>query len=179
LYTELLGRAVESLRAGKEPDLDTPLDAGVDINLDVPALLPDDYIPDVHLRLILYKRIASARSPAELRELQVELIDRFGLLPEATKNLLRIAAIRKVATRLGIEKLHAADSGGYLAFGQDSHIDPVELVQLVQNDGRRYKLQGSHRLQFKLDLGDVDKRFETIEGLLERLSMKGTDSPAG
>jgi transcription-repair coupling factor (superfamily II helicase) len=179
LYTELLGRAVESLRAGREPDLEAPLDAGVDINLHVAALLPDDYVPDVHLRLILYKRISSAASPSEIRELQVELIDRFGLLPDATKNLLRIAAIRKAAAHLGIEKLHAADSGGYLNFGQDAHIDPVELVQLVQNDGNIYKLQGSHRLQFQLDLSNVDKRFRTIERLLERLSVKATEAVTG
>ena len=82
LYTELLGRAVAALRAGKQPDLDKPLNAGVEINLHVPALLPEDYVPDVHLRLILYKRISGTASRDELRELQVELIDRFGLLPE-------------------------------------------------------------------------------------------------
>ena len=83
LYTELLGRAVDSLRAGREPDLETPLDAGVDINLHVAALLPADYVPDVHLRLMLYKRISGAETAEDLRELQVELIDRFGLLPAA------------------------------------------------------------------------------------------------
>jgi transcription-repair coupling factor (superfamily II helicase) len=103
LYTELLGRAVESLRAGDEPDLEAPLHAGVDINLHIPALLPDDYVPDVHLRLILYKRISAAESPEQLRELQVELIDRFGLLPDGARNLMRIAAIKKSAARLGIE----------------------------------------------------------------------------
>ena len=77
------------------PDLDGPLDAGVDINLHVPALLPDDYVPDVHLRLILYKRISGCDSPEDLRELQVELIDRFGLLPSAAKNLLRMASIKQ------------------------------------------------------------------------------------
>jgi transcription-repair coupling factor (superfamily II helicase) len=172
LYTELLGRAVESLRAGAEPDLEAPLHAGVDINLHIPALLPDDYVPDVHLRLILYKRISAADSADDLRELQVELIDRFGLLPPPTKNLLRIASIKKQAVRLGIEKIDAADAGGYLVFGADSNIDPVELVQLVQNDSRRFRLQGSHRLQIRDDLADLDKRFATIESLLDRLAVK-------
>jgi transcription-repair coupling factor (superfamily II helicase) len=176
LYTELLGRAVDSLRAGQEPDLEAPLHAGVDINLHVAALLPDDYVPDVHLRLILYKRISSADTPDDLRELQVELIDRFGLLPAATRNLMRISAIKKAATRLGIEKIDAADSGGYLVFGQDSHIDPVELVQLVQNDSNTYRLQGSHRLQFRLDLSDLENRFATIEKLLGRLAVKDSKS---
>jgi transcription-repair coupling factor (superfamily II helicase) len=172
LYTELLGRAVESLRKGEEPDLEAPLHAGVDINLHIAALLPDDYVPDVHLRLILYKRISAAESSDELRELQVELIDRFGLLPEAAKNLMRIAAIKKSATRLGIEKIDAADNGGYLVFGADSRIDPVALVQLVQNDGRRFRLQGSHRLQIKDELDNLEKRFATIENLLEQLAVK-------
>jgi transcription-repair coupling factor (superfamily II helicase) len=172
LYTELLGRAIESLRTGQEPNLEGPLDAGVDINLHIPALLPDDYVPDVHLRLILYKRISGTRSQEDLRELQVELIDRFGLLPFAAKNLIRIASIKQTATSLGIEKIDAADGGGFLVFGQQSHIDPVVLVQLVQNDNRTYKLQGSHRLQFRQDLSDLDNRFKTIEKLLGQLAVK-------
>ena len=179
LYTELLGRAVESLRAGREPDLDGPLNAGVDINLHVAALLPEAYIPDVHLRLILYKRISSTLTPDDLRELQVELIDRFGLLPDPAKNLLRIAAIKQSASTLGIEKIDAADSGGYLIFGQQSHIDPVALVQLVQNDSHAYKLQGSHRLQFRGELGNLDTRFAAVEKLLERLAVKETSLKAG
>jgi transcription-repair coupling factor (superfamily II helicase) len=172
LYTELLGRAVDSLRSGKEPDLEAPLHAGVDINLHIPALLPDDYVPDVHLRLILYKRISATESAAELRELQVELIDRFGLLPDSAKNLIRIAAIKKSAATLGIEKIDAADHGGYLLFGSESHIDPVALVQLVQNDSRKYRLQGSHRLQIRDDLSDLEARFKTIENLMRDLAVK-------
>lgn len=174
LYTELLGRAVDSLKAGKEPDLDAPFDAGVEINLHVPALLPDDYVPDVHLRLMLYKRISAAENAADLHELQVELIDRFGLLPEATKNLIRIAAIKKSALALGIEKIDAADRGGYLNFAAESHIDPVALVQLVQNDSRRYRLQGSHRLQITAELDDIEKRFSAIEDLLQHLAVKNS-----
>ena len=169
----------DSLRAGREPDLEGPLDAGVDINLHIPALLPDDYVPDVHLRLILYKRISGAASEEELRDLQVELIDRFGLLPAAARNLLRVAAIKKTATALGIDKIDAADRGGYIVFGQQSRIDPVALVQLVQNDSRTYKLQGSHRLQFRQDLADVDTRFAAIEKLLQRLAVKETTAMAG
>ncbi len=179
LYTELLGRAVESLRAGHEPDLEGPLDTGVDINLHIPALLPDDYVPDVHVRLILYKRISGTKSQQDLRELQVELIDRFGLLPVPAKNLLRIASIKQTAVTLGIEKIDAADSGGYLVFGQQSHIDPVALVQLVQNDDLTYKLQGSHRLRFRQDLSDIEQRFDAIEKLLERLAVKETSAMTG
>jgi transcription-repair coupling factor (superfamily II helicase) len=138
-------------------------------------LLPDDYVPDVHLRLMLYKRISAAEPGEQLRELQVELIDRFGLLPEAARNLLRIAAIKKKAAALGIEKIDAAEHGGYLLFGSDSKIDPVALVQLVQNDSRTYRLQGSHRLQFKQPLEDLEQRFTCIEKLLEQLAPKETE----
>ena len=179
LYTELLGRAVESLRNGIEPNLEEPLDTGVDINLHVPALLPDDYVPDVHLRLILYKRISGCKTHDDLRELQVELIDRFGLLPAATKNLMRIAAIKQTGTALGIGKIDAADNGGYLVFGQQSHIDPVALVQLVQNDSRSYQLQGSHRLQFRLDLTVLENRFAAIEKLLDQLAVKESRAMVG
>ncbi len=172
LYTELLARAVDSLRAGDEPDLESPLNAGVDINLHVAALLPDDYVPDVHLRLILYKRISSCGSEADLRDLQLELIDRFGLLPEPARNLMRIAAIKQSAAALGIEKIDVADKGGFLIFGAKSHIDPVALVQLVQNSAQTYKLQGSHRLQFRGDYDDLPQRFSAVENLLQRLTGK-------
>jgi transcription-repair coupling factor (superfamily II helicase) len=158
LYTELLGRAVESLRAGDEPDLEAPLHAGADINLHVPALLPEDYVPDVHLRLILYKRISAAETAEDLRDLQVELIDRFGLLPDATKNLLRMAALRKQAAKLGVEKIDAADTGGYLVFGPTSRVDP--------------RLQGSNRLRVDEDLSNLERRFATIENLLGQLAVK-------
>ncbi len=179
LYTELLGRAVESLRAGREPDLNAPLNAGVDINLHISALLPEDYVPDVHLRLILYKRISAAGSAAELRELQVELIDRFGLLPEPARNLLRIAAIKQRAASLGLEKIDVADQGGFIVFGEESHIDPVALVQLVQNDEQGYRLHGSHRLAFRAELGDLDQRFKMIENLLEHLAVREDAAQTG
>ena len=172
LYTELLGRAVESLRSGEEPDLDGPLNAGTDINLHVPALLPDDYMPDVHLRLILYKRIASADSREQLRDLQVELIDRFGLLPEAAKNLMRIAAIKRDAMSLGIEKIDASEAGGYVQFGGQAQVDPVSLVQLVQEDEQIYRLKSAHRLQIRTDLSDTTQRFKFIEELLTLLVAK-------
>ena len=177
LYTELLARAVQSLRAGEEPDLEGPLNAGVDINLHIPALLPEDYMPDVHLRLILYKRIASASSREQLKDLQIELIDRFGLLPEAAKNLMRIAAIKQDASMLGIEKIDASEFGGYIQFAGQSRVDPVSLVQLVQEDSQTYRMQSAHRLQFRTELSDVAQRFKFIEELLTLLVSKpGSDA---
>jgi transcription-repair coupling factor (superfamily II helicase) len=172
LYTELLARAVESLKTGREPDLEGPLDAGTEINLHVAALLPEDSVPDVHLRLILYKRIASAGSRERLRELQVELIDRFGLLPKAAKNLMRIAAIKQDAATLGIEKIDASDSGGFVQFGGRSLVDPVSLVQLVQEESQTYQMQSALRLQFRQELATAAARFEFVEELLTLLVAK-------
>jgi len=129
LYSELLARAVAALKRGEVPDLDKPLHAGAEINLHLPALLPEDYVPDVHLRLMLYKRIASAASPAELRELQIELIDRFGLLPDAARNYMRLAAVKLRAVALGIEKIDAGNQGGYLLFGEHTKTDPPNPEQ--------------------------------------------------
>jgi transcription-repair coupling factor (superfamily II helicase) len=176
LYTELLGRAVEALKRGEVADLDKPLNAGVEINLHVPALLPEDYVPDVHLRLILYKRVAGAESRDALRELQVELIDRFGLLPQAAKNYLRLAALKRDAIALGIEKIDAADNGGYVLFGEETKTDPLAIVGLVQKDGSIYRLSGAHRLQFRLDLSDIDERFAHVEKLLDTLAGKAVQT---
>ncbi|MEX0707413.1 MAG: transcription-repair coupling factor [Woeseia sp.] len=170
LYTEMLTRAVKAMREGKDARLDQPLDAGVEVNLHLPALLPEDYVPDVHLRLILYKRIASARDASELRELQVELIDRFGLLPDPATNLMRIAQLRISAAALGIEKIDAADSAGYLQFGGEANVDPLRLVSLVQRKGQDYRMQGAHRLQFRRPMGSPELRFSAIEAVLQELA---------
>ena len=178
LYTELLGRAVAALQSGEVANLDKPLNAGVEINLHVPALLPDDYVPDVHLRLILYKRVSGAKSRSELRDLQVELIDRFGLLPDAAKNYMQIAAIKLAAIKLGIEKIDASDAGGYLVFGDKTGADPHALVTLMQNEGQIYRMQGAHRLQFRLDLTDPALRFTKVERLLDKLTPKDVENKA-
>lgn len=170
LYTELLNRAVSSLREGRKADLLEPLNAGVEVNLHVAALLPDDYVPDVHLRLMLYKRIAGAGTHEELREMQVELIDRFGLLPIAAKNFLRIAALKLDAARLGIDKIDVSSSGGYLQFGKRTAIDPLVLVDLVQSDSQTYRMRGADRLQFRLAIASDDDRFNVTDRLLQRLA---------
>ena len=119
---------------------------------------------------MLYKRIASAGDRTELRDLQIELIDRFGLLPEAAKNHMRIAEIKLGAIAMGIEKIDASEKGGYLLFGEQTRSDPVALVNLVQNEGQVYRLSGAHRLQFRLDLSEPEIRFRQIEKLLDTLA---------
>ena len=164
------------MKNGEDLNLDQPLHAGIDINLHIPALLPEDYVPDVHLRLMLYKRIASAESGNELRDLQVELIDRFGLLPEATKNLMQIAEIKLDAKMLGIEKIDASVNGGYAVFGARTSVDPLILVDLVANEGEIYRMKGAHRLQFRSEMSEVATRFRFVAALLDRLTGTGRDN---
>ena len=179
MYMDLLQRAVQALREGREPDLDKPLDRGVEVELGVVALLPDDYVPDVHLRLVLYKRIAAAADEDALRELQVELIDRFGLLPPPAKTLFRVAAVRQRAATLGIRRIEGNASGGHLQFRTDTRVDPRSLIQLIQQDSRRYRLDGPEKLRFNLDLADPERRFEAVHGLLDRLEPTVEDRRTG
>ncbi|MBK1726761.1 transcription-repair coupling factor [Halorhodospira neutriphila] len=169
LYSQLLERAVRDLKAGREPAPEAELDTGVEVDLRVPALLPADYLPDVHTRLVQYKRISSAASDTELEELQVEMIDRFGLLPEAARNLFRVAALKLRAAALGIRKLEAGAGGGIVHFGAQPSVDPARLVQLVQQAPQTYRLDSQQRLHFSGDLAEAQARFEAVEALLKTL----------
>ncbi|MEM7277844.1 MAG: transcription-repair coupling factor [Pseudomonadota bacterium] len=168
LYTELLSQAVQSLRNGKEPDFDKPLNTGTEVNVHEPALLPEDYVPDIHLRLVLYKRIANAANDAALRELKVELIDRFGLLPDPASTLFDVTAIKLAANRLGIEKIDASASGGYLVFGPNTPVDPGALIQLVQSNSS-FKMRGAERLAFSLNDASLAQRLGVVAAMLARL----------
>jgi transcription-repair coupling factor (superfamily II helicase) len=169
LYVELLERAVKALKEGREPHLDKPLSHGTEIDLQAPALIPDDYLPDVHARLTMYKRIANAQSEEELRELQVEMIDRFGLLPEQTKNLFRITELKLRASPLGIRKIELGKLGGRFIFDEQPNIDPMKIIKLIQTKPKLYKLDGQERLRITSDLPDFAKRVEAAEGLLSAL----------
>ncbi len=169
LYTEMLDRAVRALKSGKEPDLLRPLHDGTEVELGVAALLPEDYVPDVHMRLVLYKRIASAEDSDALREMQVELIDRFGLLPDAAKTLFRATEIKLRASGLAIKRVEAGPAGGHLLFGDDTRVEPLALIRLIQEDPRRFSLDGQHKLRFRLDLSDAEKRFNHVHSILDRL----------
>ncbi len=170
LYTRLLERAVRSIKAGKLPTDALEPEHDAEIDLGVSTLLPNDYLPDIHGRLILYKRISSARDDQELRELKVELIDRFGLLPEPTENLFRAAALRLRATPLGIRKLEAGPQGGQVLFHDKPNVDPTIIIRLIQQHKDVYKLEGPHRLRFKLGLAQTEQRYRMLESWLERLS---------
>jgi len=168
LYSELLEKAVQSLKKGEQPELDRPLDHGAEIEMQVRALIPDDYLPDVHSRLTLYKRIASAKAEEELRDLQVEIIDRFGLMPDALKNLVRITELKLRANPLGIEKIDMNANGGRIVFEDQPNIDPMKIIKLIQTEPSTYKLDGQNKLRISKKLEDIDKRFKCVEGLLDK-----------
>ena len=173
MYMDMLQRAVDALRRGEIPNVDAPLDQGTEVNLHSPALIPDDYLPDVNSRLILYKRIAAAANDKELRNLQVEMIDRFGLLPRQVDNLFQVSKLRLRAQDLGIRSIDAGPEGGSIEFKGTTTVNPLNLVKLVQSDPRRYKLAGATRLRFEQQLPDIHDRYRYLEQLMDALA---TDS---
>ena len=169
LYMEMLERAVEALKSGREPVLDKPVGFDAEVDLHLPAFIPEDYLPDVQARLTLYKRIASAADEAALNELQVEMIDRFGLLPAQVKNLFRLAALRQKARALGVVKVEAGSGGGRLEFQDQPNVDPLRIIELLQSQPRVYKLDGQTKLRFNQQLEDPETRLQVVDALLTRL----------
>ncbi len=170
LYTELLERAVRSIRQGKLPDMDAGTAHGAEVELHLPSLIPHDYLPDVHTRLTLYKRISSARDAGELRDLQVEMIDRFGLLPDPAKHLFAIAELKLRATALGIRKLDLGENGGRIVFEAQPQIDPMSVIQMIQKQPKLYAMEGPDKLKIKLPLPEAADRFNAARGLLTALT---------
>ncbi|MGB3380976.1 transcription-repair coupling factor [Rhodanobacter sp. FW102-FHT14D06] len=172
LYTELLDRAVRALKSGKVPDFDLSSEHETEVELHLPALIPDDYLGDVHTRLTLYKRIASARSEDDLRDLQVEMIDRFGLLPEPTKQLFAVASLKLMATPLGIRKLDFGANGGRIVFREKPEVDPLAIIKLIQTQPRVYKLDGQDKLKVILDLPGASERIRSAQDVLALLGAR-------
>ncbi len=172
LYTELLERAVKALKSGQLPDYDAPLAQGTEVDLGVPALLPEDYVPDVHHRLILYKRIAAAKTEAQLKELKIELIDRFGLLPPQTTNLFSVMEVKQRCSELGIERLEMNAHGGRVLFSSDPNIDSMKLIELIQKKPSVYRFDGQKTLRVTVDFEDVNDTKAFLDTLLDKLSVK-------
>ena len=172
LYMELLENAVDALKEGREPSLEDLTSNQTDIELRMPALLPEDFIPDVNTRLSLYKRIASADSEAELEELKVEMIDRFGTLPDAARNLLDIAGLRLVARTLGIRRIEASEKGGFFEFAEKNQVDPGWLISLLQQEPQHWKLEGPTRLKFTRDLAERKQRMQWVKDFMQQLQSK-------
>ncbi|TXI25463.1 MAG: transcription-repair coupling factor, partial [Ottowia sp.] len=171
LYTELLERAVRSIRQGKLPDLDAGEEVrGAEVELHVPALIPEDYLPDVHTRLTLYKRVSSARDDDALRELQVEMIDRFGLLPDPVRHLFAIAELKLQAGALGIRKLDLGEAGGRIVFEAKPKVDPMSVIRMIQQQPRLYAMEGPDKLRIRVPLPEGPDRFNAARALLTTLA---------
>ena len=166
LYMEMLDQAVEALKSGKEPSLDELLREQTEIEIRIPALLPEDYIPDVNTRLSMYKQIASVDSEEVLTELKVALIDRFGALPEATQNLLTISQLKLHAARLKVSKIEAHERGGYIEFYPNADINPMFLVKLLQAQPQQFSMDGPTKFKFTMPLVDRRERVEFIKHML-------------
>jgi transcription-repair coupling factor (superfamily II helicase) len=179
LYSELLNRAVKSLQAGRLPATDASLHSGAEINLHAPALFPENYLPDVHLRLVLYKRLSAARSLSALQELKEEIIDRFGVLPESGQLLFRATEIKIRATPLGIRKIDAGPRGARIEFIEKPDIDPGAVLRLLQSAPRRYRLDGPSRVRILGDMPDVTARITAVSHFLASLVPETQTAGAG
>jgi transcription-repair coupling factor (superfamily II helicase) len=169
LYLELLERAVDALRHGREPDLAGPLHAGCEIDLQLPALLPEDYMPDVHLRLQLYKRLAGAPDQTRLDDLQAEMVDRFGPLPPPARTLFQVHRLRLAASALGIRRLEVGAHAAAVEFGASHRVDPGRVVRLLQQDPG-CRLDGQQRLRAKIEAPDEAARIACAERLIAALA---------
>ena len=174
LYMELLENAVDALKAGREPSLEDLTSQQTEVELRMPSLLPDDFIPDVNTRLSFYKRVASAKNENELEEIKVELIDRFGLLPDPARNLLDIARLRQQAQKLGIRKLESNEKGGTIEFNEKNNVNPVWLISLLQKQPQHYRLDGPTRLKFMQDLAERKTRMEWVRQFMRQLEENAT-----
>ncbi|MDX3775174.1 transcription-repair coupling factor [Chromatiaceae bacterium AAb-1] len=166
LYMEMLEEAVTALKEGREPSLDAMLSQQTEIDLKLPALLPESYIPDVSLRLSFYKKMASARNSSELDEVQVELIDRFGLLPDAAKNLVKLSELKLQAQELGIKRIEANAKGGLVEFSERTLVAPAYIIGLIQTQSRVFKLENGQKLRFSIAAVDSRERISLIENML-------------
>ena len=171
LYTEMLEQAVSAIKSGHRPDLDLDSNKTIEVNLRIPALIPEDYLPDVHLRLIMYKRISSSLDDNDLQELQVEMIDRFGLLPKPLQLLFRVTQLKLKAQKYGIKKIDANATSGRVEFKDQTPIDPISLVEIIQNDPQTYKLSGANSLQFIHNCNEGADKLDFISKLLDNFKL--------
>ncbi|KAB8313337.1 transcription-repair coupling factor [Erwinia endophytica] len=169
LYMELLENAVDALKEGRESSLEDLTSNQTEVELRMPSLLPDNYIPDVNTRLSFYKRIASAQQEDELDDLKVELIDRFGQLPDAARNLLDIAALRLTARKIGIRRVEASEKGGFIEFAEQNKADPGWLIGLLQKEPQHWRLDGPSKLKFIRDLSERKERMKWVRDFMDQL----------
>lgn len=168
LYTEMLKQAVRDLKKGRQPDIDAPLGVTTEVNLHAPALLPSDYCSDVHERLMIYKRLATADSAADIGDILEELIDRFGSLPQAALTLIESHRLRLLSRDIGLKKIDASEVGIQLHFCHPPLIDPANIIQLIQSE-KGFKINGQDRLLWQVAFPEVALRIQKVKSLLKRL----------
>jgi transcription-repair coupling factor (superfamily II helicase) len=169
MYTDMLNIAVKSLKAGKEPDLMKPLNVATEINLHTPALLPESYCGDTHERLVIYKRLANCESEDVLNELQEELVDRFGIIPEPAQTLVDSHRLRLLGKPLDLIKIDASASAITVQFGPDTTIEPQKIIALIQKK-KQYRLAGQDKLRIDRPIADVKLRVMEIKQILRELA---------
>ncbi|HGO8468232.1 TPA: transcription-repair coupling factor [Neisseria meningitidis] len=168
LYTEMLKQAVRDLKKGRQPDLDAPLGITTEIKLHSPALLPEDYCPDIHERLVLYKRLAVCETVQQINTIHEELVDRFGLPEQPVKTLIESHHLRLMAKELGIDAIDAAGEAVTVTFGKNNNVDPTEIILLIQND-KKYRLAGADKLRFTAEMENIEVRINTVKNVLKTL----------
>ena len=168
LYTEMLKQAVRDLKKGRQPDLDAPLGITTEIKLHSPALLPEDYCPDIHERLVLYKRLAVCETVQQINAIHEELVDRFGLPEQPVKTLIESHHLRLAAKELGIDAIDATSESVTITFGKHHQIDPTEIILLIQTD-KKYRPAGADKLKFTAQMEDVEARIKTVKSVLKTL----------
>ncbi|HHK5574939.1 TPA: transcription-repair coupling factor [Neisseria cinerea] len=168
LYTEMLKQAVRDLKKGRQPDLDAPLGITTEIKLHSPALLPESYCPDIHERLVLYKRLAVCETVQQINAIHEELVDRFGLPEQPVKTLIESHHLRLAAKELGIDAIDATGEAVTITFGKHHQIDPTEIILLIQTD-KKYRLAGADKLRFTAEMENIEVRINTVKNVLKTL----------
>lgn len=169
LYMEMLEKATKAIQQGKTPNFDAPLSLTAEINLHIPALIPDEYLGDVHQRLLFYKRISNTDTQEKLDNIRMELIDRFGIPPQSVKHLFSVHQIRLKAEQLGITKIDINTQGGNIEFSPDTPVQAISIIQLMQKHPTYYRMEGGQRLKVMVQLEEQEKRIQFINDLLAKL----------
>ena len=173
LYLEMLDQAVKAIQNGDDPKT-SAFDKGIEVNLHLSALIPEDYIPDTNTRLTLYKRLSNCVDKQQLYDLQVEMIDRFGLLPESLKTLIKVTELRQMGEKLGLTKIEAGPQGGRLEFSDNTLVAPITIIQMIQNDPAKFRLHNNNQLNFTCQMESAETRFSNVYAILELL-LESTD----
>ena len=169
LYMEMLEKATKAIQKGKTPNFDAPLSLTAEINLHMPALIPDEYLGDVHQRLLFYKRISNTDSQEKLDNIRMELIDRFGIPPQPVKQLFAVHQMRLKAETLGITKVDISANGGTIEFSPDTPVQAISIIQMMQKHPTLFRMEGGQRLKVMVMLEEYEKRIQFINDLLESL----------